>query len=114
LTREETKQELIRSKKTIEDRLSIPVDCLSLPYGDGSRRILEQALQLGYKRIFTSTASYATPEEIIIPRINVWGTISEKKFFKIIKCNHGTRLQLRTVQLIKSLVKNVLRKVNLS
>ncbi len=47
-------QELDRSKKIIEDKIGCGVNCLSLPFGSSSKRVVEIAREVGYTAIFTS------------------------------------------------------------
>lgn len=47
-------EELMRSKRELEDRLGIAVDSLSMPGGRWDMRVLEQAARAGYQFVFHS------------------------------------------------------------
>ncbi|HLK53294.1 MAG TPA: polysaccharide deacetylase family protein [Candidatus Angelobacter sp.] len=46
--------ELTRSRKTLEDRLSSPVEALSAPHGRWNRRLLRACAGAGYRQLYTS------------------------------------------------------------
>jgi peptidoglycan/xylan/chitin deacetylase (PgdA/CDA1 family) len=46
--------ELVRSRETLEDRLSIPVQALSAPHGRWNRPLLNACAAAGYHRLYTS------------------------------------------------------------
>jgi peptidoglycan/xylan/chitin deacetylase (PgdA/CDA1 family) len=48
------REELERSKQTIEDRLATPVDAISIPHGRWDSRVLESCAAAGYKRVYIS------------------------------------------------------------
>lgn len=48
------RDELVTSKKTLEDRLGEPIDSISMPGGRYNRRVLAECEDAGYRRIFTS------------------------------------------------------------
>lgn len=51
---EELAKELERSKRTLEDRLSVAVEAISVPGGRWSPQVLEACARAGYKRVYTS------------------------------------------------------------
>jgi peptidoglycan/xylan/chitin deacetylase (PgdA/CDA1 family) len=52
----EARQELERSKATLEDRLGIAADSISLPHGRWHDALLDLCAQVGYRRVYTSNA----------------------------------------------------------
>ena len=50
----EMADELNRSKGTLEDRLGLPVDSLSIPYGRWDDRLLRACAAAGYRRVYGS------------------------------------------------------------
>ena len=49
----ETSQELLNSRKQIEDLVGGPVRTLAFPYGDWSRRTVELAVETGYETVYS-------------------------------------------------------------
>jgi peptidoglycan/xylan/chitin deacetylase (PgdA/CDA1 family) len=50
----ELREELDRSKRTLEDHLGVPVDALSVPYGRWDDRLLRACAAAGYRRVYIS------------------------------------------------------------
>lgn len=53
LTDEAIEDQLARSRATLEGALGRPVDLLSLPYGDYDKRVVELAVRVGYRFVFS-------------------------------------------------------------
>jgi peptidoglycan/xylan/chitin deacetylase (PgdA/CDA1 family) len=53
-TRDTLFQELSRSKQTIEDRLSAPIENISIPYGRCNAMIFDACARAGYTHVYTS------------------------------------------------------------
>jgi len=47
-------EELLRSRETLEDKLGIRIDAVSVPHGRWNRRVLEGCAVSGYRRVFSS------------------------------------------------------------
>lgn len=60
-------QELTRSKQVLEDRLGVSTESFSVPYGFVNQKIIETALEVGYKTICTSATRLVDTESI--PRV---------------------------------------------
>jgi peptidoglycan/xylan/chitin deacetylase (PgdA/CDA1 family) len=67
LRKDDLGKELVGSKKILEDKVSRPVDFISLPGGFYSRRVLKAAQGAGYKGVVTSG-----------PGLNRLGTLGEE------------------------------------
>ena len=78
LKRKEIEADLKLAKDTIEQKLGVLVEALSLPGGSLSKTVIEAALSTGHKYIFTS-----------IPKIN--SSIQENVFHRIL-VKHNTTL----------------------
>jgi peptidoglycan/xylan/chitin deacetylase (PgdA/CDA1 family) len=48
------REELVRSRETIEDRLAVSCQALSAPHGRWDRRVLRACASAGYRRLYTS------------------------------------------------------------
>src|SRR5262249_60147829 len=57
----ELEEELGRAKQTIEDRLAIPVEALSIPHGRWDERVLKACSAAGYRRGFFSEPPAPAP-----------------------------------------------------
>ena len=87
--------ELEDSKKVLEKNLDCEIDCLSIPRGFCSKRIIDKAKKIGYKTIFTSRN-----------RIPVKANWSVKKFEDVL--NNGHSLRDKGVELLKTASKKIL------
>lgn len=67
------RDELSRSKSTLEDLLRRPVQSFSFPHGAYTRRSLELARECGYRRVFTiePTQARGSTEEFTVGRVRV-------------------------------------------
>ena len=70
---EEVREELLRSKETLEKRLGVPCPFLCWPYGKFSKESVDLAREAGYRAIFTTRHDVAGPgtDPFDIPRIVV-------------------------------------------
>lgn len=50
----ELREELKRSRETLEDRLGVCIEAVSAPHGRWDRRVLEACAEAGYRRLYTS------------------------------------------------------------
>ncbi len=81
------KRQLRDSKHMLEDRLGSAVDFLSAPFGLLSRRIVEVALQEGYRAVCTAWAWPAQPGKQIIHRIPVSRDTTSPGFSRLLAGN---------------------------
>lgn len=58
----ELKEEFTKSKKSLEALTGSDVNLFSFPYGDFNARLIEQAMEAGYKRTFTGSYEVYTSE----------------------------------------------------
>lgn len=79
---DEIEHELKASKKLLEDNLGCYIDCLSVPRGFHSAKILNKARELGYKTIFTSDNRVVVRSDWNMDRfvraMNSDGTLTDK------------------------------------
>jgi peptidoglycan/xylan/chitin deacetylase (PgdA/CDA1 family) len=72
LERSEIKEELDRSRATLEDRLGKPVTTLAYPGGALDESVANEARAAGYQYAFTTTpGSVSTQNPMELPRVNV-------------------------------------------
>ena len=73
LNEEEVKKELNESKETLENILKTEIDSLAFPYGNYNARVVELAVQAGYKKLFTilPDSPFSPKDKILTGRISV-------------------------------------------
>ncbi len=80
------KEELTRSKKSLEDITGMEVDALSFPYGRYNRATAEAAFDAGYRRLFGMGSSAS---EGVIPRIPVYRIDSSASVLRKVRFDRG-------------------------
>jgi peptidoglycan/xylan/chitin deacetylase (PgdA/CDA1 family) len=101
-------QELLISKKLIEENLKTKVTCLSLPGGSDSKKIKEIAFNLGYHYIFNSkpVINIINGQTIdSLGRIPITQKISLDKFKKIVNFDKKTAFRLKLDYSIKNITR---------
>lgn len=105
------REELSNSKKTLEDKLGIPITQFSIPYGFFNNLILEAALEIGYNEIFTSEAKLSNYYgSAIYGRFGILRSHNIKTFSNIVEKNNIKLLQIRGYEIIKNILKKSLGK----
>jgi peptidoglycan/xylan/chitin deacetylase (PgdA/CDA1 family) len=101
--------ELEASKKTLEDRLGIPVEFLSLPHGAISTEVVQVAENVGYRALCTSEPGYSYSYGVcpLLKRINISDRYSINDFEKIMKRDPVFIFGLILARKLKNLAKNV-------
>ena len=89
MSRDQENEELEKSKKNLDELISVPVTCLSAPGGRLSKTTISQALSAGYHSIATSIVRpYSSNDDLhSIPRVAIKKTTSIDEFSKIVSCN---------------------------
>lgn len=72
--------ELSESKKLLEDRLSTRVDFLAAPYGLLNHRVIERALEAGYRAVCSTRCLPARPGSTVLTRITLHRDIPMAEF----------------------------------
>ena len=103
-------EELVRSRKIIEDRTGRQVVALSLPGGRGGMRIVRLAKRTGYLAVCTSDPGAGTVEDgfLVLNRIPVKRTTSLKSFNSIIEFSRHSRLRDKLLHSSKHLASRLL------
>jgi peptidoglycan/xylan/chitin deacetylase (PgdA/CDA1 family) len=86
------KMQLWRSKKLLEDHIDAPVDFLAAPYGFVSRRVVQSALEAGYKAVCNSSNWPARPGAALIPRTSIYNDTSSVEFLRLLRGQPGPYL----------------------
>lgn len=89
------------SRKMLEDGLGHSPEFLAVPYGFVNRRVVETALELGFRAVCTSRPWPATPGRRTIARVVVHGHTTPNEFFGLISGDAFTyaRLSARAASL---------------
>jgi peptidoglycan/xylan/chitin deacetylase (PgdA/CDA1 family) len=84
LSSETARQQLLRSKSLIEDRIGAPVISMSAPFGFLNNTVASIARELGYRSICSSLPRMARCGDTTIPRIAIMHSTSAEKFQQIV------------------------------
>jgi peptidoglycan/xylan/chitin deacetylase (PgdA/CDA1 family) len=104
LDNRELNYEIRESKKIMEEKLSVPVEYFSIPYGHYNTGIIEKIKQSGYKAVFTSNPK--DNDGFKFGRIAVKGDWNLEYLTKVI--NNGYTMRDKSVESIKSSAKRIL------
>jgi peptidoglycan/xylan/chitin deacetylase (PgdA/CDA1 family) len=96
--------EIRESKKIMEEKLSVPVEYFSIPFGYYNAGTIEKIKQSGYKAVFTSNPK--DNDGFKFGRIAIKGDWNLEYLTKVI--NNGYTMKDKSVELIKSSAKRIL------
>ena len=103
------KDELSRSRRTIEDKLGVPITTMSLPGGRADRRVLEACRAAGYNHVFTSVPQLESfPLPFAVGRVNVLGTMQAEWIAHLFEPHSPALAKLRRRDRAKSALKSLL------
>jgi peptidoglycan/xylan/chitin deacetylase (PgdA/CDA1 family) len=85
LSRPVLMNQLRRSKQLLEERVGVSIEFLSAPYGVVNRRVVETALEIGYKAVCHSINWPAQPGARLIPRISVYADTPLGEFARFLR-----------------------------
>jgi len=87
LNHKEIFYQLDKSKKWLEDTLSLKVDKLSYPFGGYNNEVIQHAKKLNYKQAFTTKFDFFNKnyDDFQIPRIDIWRNDKEDIFLSKLK-----------------------------
>lgn len=73
LSEDDAKKELSESKHSLESIIKKPIELFAFPHGAHTQALVNNALQIGYKRVFTvlPKSSFSDPNEVVSGRIDV-------------------------------------------
>ncbi len=76
---DELRNELVRSRRALEEGLGAPVKALSFPGGRYDVRVIEAATTAGYERLFTSDIGLSAPGDLpLVKRLAVTKNMGEE------------------------------------
>lgn len=107
----ELKEELVRSKRTIEDRLGIPVKALSVPHGRWNRQVLRACAAAGYQRVYISNpwiSRQAREGLVLIGRYMVRRSLEAQQLRRLLAGDPAFLLFLRSQYRVKETLKLVM------
>ena len=103
------KDELVRSRGEVEDKLGVPVTTISLPGGRADRRVFKACQAAGYIHVFSSEPrTEALPLPFVVGRVNVMGTMDAKSIAALFRPNSPALARLHRRHQAKSALKAVL------
>ena len=93
LSEREVKEELVKSKKTLEDKVGVPIKSFSIPRGYFTDEMRVLARDAGYEFLFTSSFDVNLPGSDLyaLKRMVVKRETSDKQFVDCIEGNLGFR-----------------------
>jgi peptidoglycan/xylan/chitin deacetylase (PgdA/CDA1 family) len=105
------REQLQRSRETIEERIGMPVDAISIPYGRWNPRVLEACAKSGYRRVYTSDPWLPPAEREGVDvrgRLTIRNTIRPEDLRRLLTM-HGLPLRLQQAKYqFKQTVKRIL------
>jgi peptidoglycan/xylan/chitin deacetylase (PgdA/CDA1 family) len=104
LSEEELNQEIVDSKKILEENLKQTINYFSIPRGFYDKRIINKAKQAGYQAVFTSNV--CERRGFKIGRIPVMGDWDLEYFIQVV--NKGYSLKDNSREVIKACLKRIL------
>lgn len=110
-TEAELRREVRRSKETIEDRLSAPVNALSAPHGRWNQRVARVCEETGYKQLYTSNpwASRRSVQHVeVIGRLVVVQSMNTERLLRWLTMGSAEAALHRTRQNLKDSARYVL------
>ena len=92
LSNRELERQLNLSKKTLEDRLGNSVDFLAAPLGQMNRKVIDCALQTGYRAVCSARSLPARPGGSKLNRVVVYSATSSREFKYLLACKPSSYL----------------------
>jgi peptidoglycan/xylan/chitin deacetylase (PgdA/CDA1 family) len=104
-------QQLTKPKGLLEDRIGAPVEFLAVPYGFVDSRLIEAAMQVGYKGVCVPGNRPARLGTPIIRRIAIHEDTSQQEFEDLLALRSGVYLKRAIRNTVAYLPKQVLLRV---
>ena len=80
----ETERQLKLSRTILEDRLGVEAQFVAVPYGDLSPKILEVAMNTGYRAVCTSRSWPAHPGVNLMNRVVVYSLTGQRSYARLL------------------------------
>lgn len=96
----EASNEVLESKRRLEDLLQEPVAGLALPFGHYNEDVLQASWAAGYRRVMTSDFRIANREHRIMPRMGPMAYTTLKDFKWMLEASRAGAIRHRTIEAI--------------
>jgi peptidoglycan/xylan/chitin deacetylase (PgdA/CDA1 family) len=96
----EASNELLESKRRLEDLLQELIAGLALPCGHYNDAVLEAAWAAGYRRVMTSDFRIANRENHVMPRMGPMASTTLKDFRWMLEASRAGAIRHRTIEAI--------------
>jgi peptidoglycan/xylan/chitin deacetylase (PgdA/CDA1 family) len=96
----EASDELVESKRRLEDLLKEPIAGLAIPYGFYDQAVLDAAWAAGYRRIVTSDFGVANREHRVMPRMAPMAGTTLKDFKWMLETSPAGAIRHRKIEAI--------------
>jgi peptidoglycan/xylan/chitin deacetylase (PgdA/CDA1 family) len=96
----EASNEVLESKRRLEDLLQEPIAGLALPFGHYNDAVLHAAWAAGYRRVMTSDFKVANREHRIMPRMGPMAYHSLKDFKWMLEATPAAAIRHRKIEAI--------------
>jgi peptidoglycan/xylan/chitin deacetylase (PgdA/CDA1 family) len=96
----EASNELLESKRRLEDLLQEPIAALALPGGRYNDAVLAAAWAAGYRRVMTSDFRIANRERRVMPRMGPMASTTLKDFKWMLEASRAGAIRHRTIEAI--------------
>jgi peptidoglycan/xylan/chitin deacetylase (PgdA/CDA1 family) len=96
----EASNELLESKRRLEDLLQEPIAALALPCGHYNDAVLQAAWAAGYRRVMTSDFRIANRENRVMPRMGPMASTTLKDFKWMLEASRAGAIRHRTIEAI--------------
>jgi peptidoglycan/xylan/chitin deacetylase (PgdA/CDA1 family) len=100
ITPAEASNEVLESKRRLEDLLQEPIAGLALPFGHYNDAVLHAAWAAGYRRVMTSDFKVANREHRIMPRMGPMAYHSLKDFKWMLEATPAAAIRHRKIEAI--------------
>jgi peptidoglycan/xylan/chitin deacetylase (PgdA/CDA1 family) len=100
ITPAEASNEVLESKRRLEDLLQEPITGLALPFGHYNDAVLHAAWAAGYRRVMTSDFKVANREHRIMPRMGPMSYHTLKDFKWMLEATPAAAIRHRKIEAI--------------
>ncbi len=99
--------ELLESKRRLEDLLQEPIAAFALPGGHYNDAVLQAAWTAGYLRVMTSDFRIANSENRVMPRMGPMASTTLKDFKWMLEASRAGAIRHRTIEAIGERIQRV-------
>jgi peptidoglycan/xylan/chitin deacetylase (PgdA/CDA1 family) len=103
----EASNEVLESKRLLEDLLHEPIAGLALPFGHYNHGVLQAAWAAGYRRVMTSDFRLANREQRVMPRMGPMASTTLKDFRWMLEASRAGAIRHRTLEAIGERIQRI-------